>query len=154
MNEFKKREKTKEILKDFLSLVAEDASDKNNVVKCQALIYSNEKGNAQYFGSDENGLIYDKNNNIKVYKLRQIVGLLLTFDTNVLSSIQETIEILLKKVSKDFNIEQKNVIISITTNDKKNNVENINITVCEKNVVKQNIDMNYIFPEIELEDKN
>lgn len=145
LNFLEKRQQTKDILKEFLLLVSEYSVNKNDVVGCQALIYSNEKGQSLYLGADSEGFVKDKKGIVKNFKLQEIVGLVLSLMPGVVEAIEEELETLLKKVEEDFKIEQKNVIIIITTDY--TTIQDIQISVFDKTEKKGNIDMVYIFPE-------
>lgn len=145
LNYLEKRQQTQDILKEFLLLVSEYSVNKNDVVGCQALIYSNEQEQPLFLGADSDGFIKDKKGVVKNFKLREIVGLTLLFMPGVIEAINEELVLLLKKVATDFKIEQKNVIIVITTEF--TTIQDIQISVFDKKEKRGNIDMVYIFPE-------
>ena len=145
-DEIDERKQTEKILKDFLLLVSESSNNKDDVVRCQAFIYSTKDGTPFYMGADSQGFIKDKETGkSKLFKQREIVGLFLSTIQNVLDRINERITDLLKRISVDYKIEQGNICVSITTDF--TTLQDIKFTIYDKTVVKGTIGMNYIFPK-------
>ncbi len=154
LDELDEQQQTEKILKDFLLLVSEKSDNKDDVVGCQAFIYSTKDGTPFYMGADSQGFIKDKETGkSKLFKLREIAGLLLSVIPGVLESINERITDFLKRISVDYKIEQGNVCVSITTEF--TTLQDIRLMIYDKDIPKISkgeINMKYVFPE-ETEEK-